>query len=245
MGHITVVEKHQSRSFLYDYCVRALGLNPLPPSGRSDNCVAHEGNDRLSASSQSDEDESDTRMPPDPFAAVLPALAALGAVSSIAAINWSGQEKTSTRSRAKRKTSAALRDLETCCLGLVEIFKRFKRHPKVFGGDGAQSSAPLKFGVHGKRIRADAQRQYLQLVNDIASMLVLAAQNAFDVMTAIEDGDIDAPEEVFFGFGEQQDRLNQVIQTRANLRLAVDAGSEIAEALVILVRELKRHQKPL
>lgn len=194
--------------------------------------------------SRSDEaDDADTRMPPDPFAAVLPALAALGAIAGIAGINWSGQQKTGSRTRAKRKSAAALRDLETCCMGLVEIFRRFQKHPKVFAGEGAQASAPLKFGVHGKRIRADAQRQYLQLMNDIASMLVLAAQNAFDVMTAIEDGEIDPPEEVFFGFGEQQDRLNELIQNRATLRSAVEAGAEIAEALTRLVRELKRHQK--
>ncbi|MFN0218375.1 MAG: hypothetical protein ACKVP4_06130 [Hyphomicrobium sp.] len=190
-----------------------------------------------------DAEEADTRMPPDPFAAVLPALAALGAIASIAGINWSGQEKTTSRTRAKRKSAAALRDLETCCLGLVEIFRRFKSHPKVFAGEGAQASVPLKFGVHGKRIRADAQRQYLQLMNDIASMLVLAAQNAFDVMTAIEDGEIDPPEQVFFSFGEQQDRLNDLIQNRATLRVAVDTGAEVAAALVTLVRELKRHQK--
>jgi hypothetical protein len=189
------------------------------------------------------DDFSDTRMPPDPFAAVLPALAALGAITSIAAINWSGQGKASGRTRTKRKTGAALRDLETCCLGLAEIFRRFQRHPRVFAGEGGQAAAPLKFGVHGQRIRADAQRLYLQLMNDIASMLVLAAQNAFDVMTAIEDGDIDAPEEVFFGFGEQQERLNTIIQSRVTLRAAVDTGAEIADRLIALVRELKKHQK--
>jgi hypothetical protein len=184
-------------------------------------------------------------MPPDPFAAVLPALAALGAITSIAAINWSGEGKLATRTRTKRKTSASLRDLETCCLGLAEIFRRFQRHPRVFAGEGGQASAPLKFGVHGQRIRADAQRLYLQLMNDIASMLVLAAQNAFDVMTAIEDGDIDAPEEIFFAFGEQQDRLNNVLQSRVTLRAAVDTGAEIAERLVTLVRELKTYQNPV
>ena len=128
-------------------------------------------------------------------------------------------------------------------MGLAEIFRRFQRHPKVFAGEGAQASSPMKFGVHGTRIRADAQRLYLQLMNDIASMLVLAAQNAFDVMTAIEDGDINAPEEVYFGFGEQQDRLNKLIQTRATLRVAVDTGAEIADKLTQLVRELKKHSK--
>ena len=182
-------------------------------------------------------------MAPDPFAAVLPALAALGAITSIAAINWSGQEKSAGRTRTKRKTGASLRDLETFCLGLSGIFQRFQSHPNVFAGEGGQASAPLKFGVHGRRIRADAQRLYLRLMNDIASHIVLAAQNAFDVMTAIEDGDIDAPEEVFFAFGEQQDRLNGLFQNRATLRVAVDTGADIADQLTGLVRELRKYQK--
>ena len=169
-------------------------------------------------SAENDDDNFDTRMPPDPFAAVLPALAALGAIASIAAINWSGQEKSAARTRSKRKTAASLRDLETCCIGLCGIFRRFQQHPNVFAGAGGQAAAPLKFGVHGRRIRADAQHLYLRLVNDIASHLVLAAQNAFDVMTAVEDGDIDAPEALFFAFGAEQERLNGLIQTRATLR---------------------------
>lgn len=197
----------------------------------------------MAGKSEAEQDDTDTRMPPDPFSAVLPALAALGAVASIAAIHWSGQEKTATRTRTKRKTGASLRDLETCCLGLCEIFRRFQKHPRVFVGDGAQSSAPLKFGVHGTRIRADAQKLYLQLINDIASMLVLAAQNAFDVMTAIEDGDIDAPEEVFFEFGEQQERLNKIFQDRVTLRVAVDTGAAVSERLTALVRDLRKYQK--
>ena len=80
-------------------------------------------------------------------------------------------------------------------------------------------------------------------MNDIASMLVLAAQNLSTCMTAIEDGDIDAPEEVYFGFGEQQDRLNTIIQSRVPLRAAVDTGSEIAERLVALVIELENLPK--
>ena len=73
------------------------------------------------------ETEVETRLAPDPFTAVLPALAALGAIASIATINWAAQERTPDRSRAKRKAGTALRDLETCCLGLQEIFRRFQR----------------------------------------------------------------------------------------------------------------------
>jgi hypothetical protein len=185
---------------------------------------------------------SDTRLPPDPFTAVLPALAALGAVASIAAINWSAQDKTPDRAKSRRKAGTALRDLETCCMGLLEIFRRFQRNPKVFCGEGGQASSPLKFGVHGTRVSAEGGRLYQQLMNDVASMLVLAAQNAFDVMSAVEDGEIIAPEEIYFGFGEQQERLNKLIQTRATLKVTVDTGADIADRLCQLVRELKKHR---
>lgn len=195
------------------------------------------------AGSGTQDEGSDTRLAPDPFTAVLPALSALGAIASIASINWAGQDKTPERARARRKAGTALRDLETCCMGLVEIFRRFQRNPKLFAGEGASAASPLKFGVLGTRVPADGARLFQQLVNDVASMLVLAAQNSFDVMCAVEDGEIDAPEELFFAFGEAQERLNKVIQGRATLKVSVDTGLELAERLLQLVRELKKHRK--
>lgn len=189
-----------------------------------------------------EETDNASRIAPDPFAIVLPALAALGAISSIAAIVWVAQERNAERARPKRKAGTALRDLETCCLGLAEIFRRFQRNPKLFAGEGGQGSSPLKFGVHGPRVDADASRLYHQLMNDVASMLVLASQNAFDVMCAVEDGEINAPEELFYGFGEAQDRLNKLIQNRATLKVSVDTGAEVAERLAALVRELKKYR---
>ena len=106
-----------------------------------------------------EQSDSDSRIAPDPFAAVLPAIAALGAISSIAAINWVAQEKSVTRAKVKRKATMALRDLESCCLGLTEIFRRFQKHPRIFAGEGATSS-PMKFGVHGPRIDEDGARLY-------------------------------------------------------------------------------------
>ncbi len=186
--------------------------------------------------------ETETRLAPDPFTAVLPALAALGAIASIATINWTAQERTPDRARSKRKAGTALRDLETCCLGLQEIFRRFQRNPRLFAGEGAPASSPLKFGVHGPRVAPDSARLFQQLMNDVASMLVLASQNAFDVMSAVEDGEIDAPEELFFGFGEQQERLNKLIQARETLKGSVDIGADVALRLTELVRELKKYR---
>ncbi len=193
----------------------------------------------MKAASKPDED---TRLTPDPFAAVLPALAALGALTSIATVNWVAQERTSERTRARRKASAVLRDLESCCMGLQEIFRRFERHPKLFAGEGKAAASPLKFGVHGVRIAPEEARLYQKSMDDIASMLVLATQNSFDVMSAIEDGEIDAPEELFFGFGEQQERLNGLLTQRATLKTCVKTGLSVAEQLAALVRDLRRHK---
>jgi hypothetical protein len=186
--------------------------------------------------------EADSRIAPDPFTAVLPALAALGAIASIAAINWTAEERTPDRSKSKRKAATAIRELETCCLGLSEIFRRFQRNPRIFAGEGGQGSSPLKFGVHGARVGPGGSRLFHQLMNDVASMLVLASQNAFDVMCAVEDGEVDAPETLYFAFGECQERLNKLFQNRVTLKAAVDGGAEIADRLAQLVRELKKHR---
>ncbi|MDX2308018.1 MAG: hypothetical protein NW216_07265 [Hyphomicrobium sp.] len=190
-----------------------------------------------------DEPETGGRIAPDPFTAVLPALAALGAIASIAAINWTQEERTPDRSKSRRKAQTALRELETCCLGLSEIFRRFQRNPRLFAGEGSPGGAPMKFGVHGVRTAADGSRLFHQTMNDVASMLVLASQNAFDVMCAVEDGEIDAPEALYFRFADCQETLNKLIQNRASLKTAVETGTTIAETLTALVRELKTFRR--
>ena len=186
--------------------------------------------------------DADHRIAPDPLSVVLPALSALGAIASIAAVNWVGQEGTPERSRARRKAGLVLRDLESCCLGLQEIFRRLNRNPRLFAGEGPAASSPLKFGVHGPRIDPGLARVYHQLMNDVASMLVLASQNTFDVMCAVEDGEIVAPEQLYFGFAEQQDRLNKLVQERATLKALVETGLEVANALHALVSEFKKYK---
>lgn len=187
-------------------------------------------------------EETDSRIAPDPLSVVLPAMSALGAIASIAAINWVGQEKTADRARSRRKAGVALRDLESCCMGLQEIFRRLARHPKLYGGDGPSAATPLKFGSYGPRIDQGLARAYHQLMNDVASMLVLASQNTFDVMSAIEDGEIAAPEMLFYGFGEQQDRLNKLLQNRATLKVIVETCADVSDRITALVRELKKHK---
>lgn len=182
----------------------------------------------------------DTRIAPDPFAAILPALAALGAITAIASVHWVAQDRTPERPKVKRRVGVALRDLESCCMGLVEIFRRFQRNPRLFGMEGSSAASPMKFGVHGPRVTPDAARGYQQLLNDLASMLVLASQNAFDVTAAIEDGEITPPDDVFAQLGDAQERLNKLLQTRATAKVAIDTGAEIASAMTELVRRLRK-----
>lgn len=192
---------------------------------------------------KNEEAATDTRIAPDPFAVVLPALSALGAIASIATVNWIAEERTPERARARRKAGVALKDLESCCIGLQEIFKRLHKSPKLFAGEGSSSAgAPLKFGVHGPRVGPQDAKIFKQSVNDVASMLVLAAQNAFDVMSAIEDGAINAPDEVFYGFGDAQEKLNKLLTDRATLKDTVDGGTMISLDLTRLVKELKKYK---
>jgi hypothetical protein len=182
----------------------------------------------------------DQRVVPDPLCVVLSALTALGTIASIAAINWAAEDREVEKLRGKRKANMALRDLESCCLGLQEIFRRFHRHPRMFAGEGGNAASPMKFGVHGPRVDAESVKAFQQLTNDIASMQVLASHNSFEAMSAIEDGEISAPEELFYSFGEQQERLNELFAKRTPMKACVETGLSVAVRLTELVRELKK-----
>ena len=185
---------------------------------------------------------SQSRIAPDPCAAVLPALAALGAIASIAAVGWVAEDNPAgPRPEAKRRAVVAVQELETCSLGLAEIFRRFQRHPNLFSGDGRSQTTPMKFGVQGGRTTGAAGAIYDRLINDIAAMLVLASENSVAVMTAVENGEIEAPDAMFIAFGECQDELNQLLQARASVKDSVDKGVELADRLTALIRELKAH----
>lgn len=186
-----------------------------------------------------DRPDDDVRIAPDPLSAILPAIAALGTIASLAAVHWVAGDAPATRPKSRRKPAAALRDLEANCLGLRDIFRRLAALHADGNNDGVPSSLPLKFGVHGRAVTQARFVAHQQLMNDIASALVLASQNCFDVMGAIEDGAIEPPESIYFGFGEQQERLNKLLSDRPSLKATIDTGVEVAVALAALVEELK------
>ena len=76
--------------------------------------------------------DGDTRIAADPVAVVLAAMAVLGVVASIAAVNWMAEERSPDRARTKRKAGAAVKDLERCCVGLKELFKRLHQQLDTF-----------------------------------------------------------------------------------------------------------------
>ena len=182
------------------------------------------------------------RAAPEPLAIILPVIAALGSVASIAAVAWLAEERTAGRPRVKRRVDVILKDLETSCLGSAEILRRVIRHSPMFGLLGATSAAPMKFGLMGTRVDAQLGQFYIHLVNDAATMLVLATQASFDTTSAIEDGDVEPPEALFYRFGEAQEKLNSLLAIRGSTKATVSGALAIAETLVDLVRELKTHK---
>jgi hypothetical protein len=198
---------------------------------------------KLALTKPTEQPEGEGRTAPEPLSIVLPALAALGAVASIAAVAWVAQDRgDADRPRVKRRIDVILKDLETSCIGVAEILRRVRRHAKQLGLDGPQGGLPLKLGLTGGRVEAAGGGVYKQLVNDLATMLVLATQNSFDAISAIEDGEIEAPESVFFGFGEAQEKLNRLLVQRASVRATIDHSIDVAQQLAGLVGELKRYK---
>jgi len=189
---------------------------------------------------------NDTRIAPDPVAILLPALSALASIAALAALAFVAEEKTDDRQRNRRKLSVAIRDLERDAVDLQELFKRISRGYGALlweRGAGKPGGPPLKFGVHGLRIPQRNYSQYQSLVADSSALLSRTAQDSFDVMCAIEDGELEAPEEVFFGFGEAQERINKLLTERLSLKTSVETGHEIAGRLTALVRDLKQYKK--
>ena len=184
------------------------------------------------------------RAAPEPLAIILPALAALGSVASIAAVAWLAEDRTGNRPRVKRRIDVVLRDLETSCLGVAEILRRVIRHSPMFGLLGPSSTAAMKFGIIGTRVDPQQGQIYIHLVNDVATMLVLATQASFDTTNAIEDGEIEAPEALFYKFGAAQEKLNALLTTRGTTKATVEGALAIAETLAALVRVLKTHKTP-
>lgn len=177
------------------------------------------------------------RLPCDPAAVVLPALAALGAIAAIAVVPFVAQDRAPELGRNRRKPSAAVRDLETDCLQLQEIFKRLQRNLRSAPGGQAVAASPLKFGLFGVDL-ADAG-----LVGEIARVLGTAVRNTGDVMRAIEDDGIEAPEQLCQEFGVCQEKLSKLVIERASVRVALDEGLAVSITLTQLVQDLKRGAK--
>ena len=182
------------------------------------------------------------RAAPEPLAIVLPAIAALGAITSIAAVAYLAEDRTADRPRVKRRIDVILKDLETSCLGTAEILRRVIRNSPMFGLLGT-ASTPMRFGIVGARVDAQQSQMFIHLVNDVATMLVLATQASFDATNAIEDGEITPPEDLFDRFGEAQQKLNTLLAARANIKTQVEGALTLAESISVLIRELKT-QKP-
>jgi hypothetical protein len=179
------------------------------------------------------------RTAPEPLTLVLPAFAALGAVASIAAVAYVAQDRQGERPRVKRRVDVILRDLDTSCLGIAEILRRVKRNARVLGLDGASGHVAMKLGLNSGRLEHAGGDIYHAMVNDLATMLVLATQNSFDAINAIEDGEISASEAVLSGFGQAQEKLNRLFLARASLRQMVDGCIEVAMHLTDLLTQLR------
>jgi hypothetical protein len=183
-----------------------------------------------------------TRVGPDPLTIVLPALSALGCVAGIAALNWAAHETGRDRRRGRRGSQMILRDLKRDCADLAETFRRLVRGLPGITSGGGTTSLPIKFGVHGLDVTDDTYPLFQSLLSSLASLILRASQNSYELMGAIEDGAVTPPEELFYAFADQQERLNQLLSQRPSLKATIETGYDIAVKLTGLVEELGEYR---
>ena len=193
---------------------------------------------------KSDKARGETRVGPDPMTLVLPALAALGGIASIAALNWATPADHAARRQGRRNASGVLRNLERDCLDLQDAFKRLVRGLPGITSGGGTTALPMKFGVHGLDVTPQSYPIYQSLLTSLSSLVARTGQHAYDLMGAIEEGIIEPPEEVFFAFAEQQERLNQLLaHPRPSLKATIETSYDIAVKLTGLVDELAAYRR--
>lgn len=178
----------------------------------------------------------------DPLSVALPALGALGTIASLASISWSaGAAEPGTL--AARKPSRLIRDMESDCLVVLEALRKLNRSLRENGGAKTLAATPFKFGLLGSPMVREAQALYRALMSDVGRVGISAHANVLDILLAVQTGQIDAPEEAFYGFGECQERLNGLLAERRGLSAVIDGGVAVAEALTRHVAQLKGYAR--
>lgn len=195
------------------------------------------------------EPEIETRSAPqqhvgaDPLSVALPLLGALGTIASLASTAWSAGAPIEKAS-AGRKASRVVRDLESDCLVILETLRRLNRFLRENGGAKTLAATPFKFGLLGSPAAREAQSLYRTLMSDVGRAGVSAHTNVLEILAAVQSGQIDAPDEAFYGFGECQERLNGLLAERRGLSAVIDGGVAVAEALTRHVASLKSYVRP-
>lgn len=174
----------------------------------------------------------------DPLSVALPLLGVLGTVASLASIAWSAGAPIEGAASA-RKASRLVRDMESDCLVILESLWRLNRFLRESGGARTLAATPFKFGLLGSPSAREARSLYRTLMSDVGRVSVSAHGNVLEILAAVQSGQIDAPDEAFYGFGECQERLNGLLAERRGLSAVVDGGVAVAEALTRHVAHLK------
>jgi hypothetical protein len=164
----------------------------------------------------------------------LPGLSVLGTIASLAALAWSAGEPPGTAVRGGRKASLVLRDLESDCLGMLEALRKLNRALREAGGAKTLAATPFKFGLLGSPSARESQSLYRALLADMSRLGISAHANVLEILAAVQQGLIEAPDEAFYGFGECQERLNLLLAERRGL-------SAVIEGCVAVADQLRRH----
>ena len=184
------------------------------------------------------------RLGPDPLGVLLPALGALGAIASIAALNWAERDTASPPPSRRRNAAQVLRNLERDCQDLQDAFRKLVRGVSGIVTGGGTTGLPMKFGVHSLDVTSASYPHYQTLMTNLSSLIGRTGQDSYELMGLIVDGIIEPPEELFFAFADQQERLNQLLgHPRPSLKTTIETAFDVTVKLTTLIEELSAYRR--
>lgn len=183
------------------------------------------------------------RLDPDPVSILLAALGALGSFASLAAYLGVQRDRTRERRRARRtvlRSIAAVREaLEDIDQALLKLEKLMERAGEP--GDPSALDAPAQFGSVNAFFDFFEFSAYQMLAQRVTRAFDTTIRETYEIMDAIEDGAIEAPQPLFAELRELQARLETLRTSQRRFGETLNATRHVTQSMARIADALEGH----
>ena len=190
--------------------------------------------------------EAPRRLDPDPVSVLLAALGVLGSFASLAAYGGSRPERQRDRRRARR---TVIRSIAATREALEDVDASLERLERLIRQGGAKDNsdravdylnAPVSFGSVNAFFDFFELAAYRTLAQRVTRAFDTTVRETFEIMDAIEDGAIEAPNDLFLELRDSQSRLETLRRSQRSFGDTIDATRAVTQRLTRIADDLER-----